>query len=160
MNVEATVEGDTLSLFPSDGLSVDLGGAELRHRYDFKAVETRIVSGDGGGGKNAVVTPMPGTVVKMQVSEGDEVEKGQPLLILEAMKMEHVIKVRFLLFSSLQFLSRRNAMQYKYIGQLMRRIALHCIALHSFIHSFYETIEGAWSSGREVCPVWRGCIRR
>jgi biotin carboxyl carrier protein len=36
--------------------------------------------------------PMPGLVLEIQVSEGDTVEKGTPLLILEAMKMENVIK--------------------------------------------------------------------
>ena len=38
------------------------------------------------------VAPMPGLVLDVQVEEGIEVEKGQPLLILEAMKMENVIK--------------------------------------------------------------------
>jgi propionyl-CoA carboxylase alpha chain len=34
---------------------------------------------------------MPGTVVRVAVSEGDAVVQGQPLLWLEAMKMEHKI---------------------------------------------------------------------
>lgn len=36
--------------------------------------------------------PMPGLVLKLEVNEGDTVEKGDALLILEAMKMENVIK--------------------------------------------------------------------
>jgi biotin carboxyl carrier protein len=36
--------------------------------------------------------PMPGMVLKVLVKEGDEISKDQPLLILEAMKMENVIK--------------------------------------------------------------------
>ena len=38
-----------------------------------------------------VVAPMPGTVLKVKVSAGDTVKKGQVLLILEAMKMENEI---------------------------------------------------------------------
>jgi biotin carboxyl carrier protein len=34
---------------------------------------------------------MPGTVVKVLVGEGDEVEEGQVLLVLEAMKMEQPV---------------------------------------------------------------------
>jgi 3-methylcrotonyl-CoA carboxylase alpha subunit len=34
---------------------------------------------------------MPGTVAKVLVGEGDEVEEGQLLLVLEAMKTEHSI---------------------------------------------------------------------
>ena len=41
---------------------------------------------------DSVLAPMPGLVLKMMVAKGDAVEEGQPLLILEAMKMENVIK--------------------------------------------------------------------
>lgn len=47
-------------------------------------------------GARAVVrelkAPMPGLVLKMLVKEGDTVRKNDPLLVLEAMKMENVIK--------------------------------------------------------------------
>jgi propionyl-CoA carboxylase alpha chain len=39
----------------------------------------------------ALVAPMPGTVVRVAVEEGATVEPGQPLLWLEAMKMEHAV---------------------------------------------------------------------
>jgi 3-methylcrotonyl-CoA carboxylase alpha subunit len=39
----------------------------------------------------SLTAPMPGTVVKVSVSEGDEVEEGQLLLVLEAMKMEQSV---------------------------------------------------------------------
>lgn len=35
---------------------------------------------------------MHGIVVELQVEAGQSVSKGQPLLVLEAMKMEHVLK--------------------------------------------------------------------
>ncbi|MFO8001605.1 MAG: biotin/lipoyl-containing protein [Marinilabilia sp.] len=40
-------------------------------------------------GGNQVTAPMPGSVVKVNVSAGDKVEKGQTLLVFEAMKMEN-----------------------------------------------------------------------
>ncbi len=45
-------------------------------------------SGGGGTGAGTVVAPMQGTVVKVLVAEGDAVELGQPVCVLEAMKME------------------------------------------------------------------------
>ena len=39
----------------------------------------------------SVEAPMPGTILNIQVNEGDTVKAGQVLLILEAMKMENEI---------------------------------------------------------------------
>jgi 3-methylcrotonyl-CoA carboxylase alpha subunit len=44
---------------------------------------------------NSVVAPMNGTVVALLVKTGDKVEKGQQLIIVEAMKMEHSIKAPY-----------------------------------------------------------------
>jgi biotin carboxyl carrier protein len=41
---------------------------------------------------NDIKAPMPGMVLKVLVSEGDEVKKGDALLVLEAMKMENILK--------------------------------------------------------------------
>ncbi len=41
---------------------------------------------------NDLKAPMPGLILDVMVNAGDPIEKGQPLLILEAMKMENVIK--------------------------------------------------------------------
>ena len=41
---------------------------------------------------NAAKAPMPGLVLNIMVEPGQTVQKGDPLLILEAMKMENVIK--------------------------------------------------------------------
>lgn len=45
-----------------------------------------------GGSSARIVSPMPGKVGKLLVKSGDKVTKGQPIMILEAMKMEHPIK--------------------------------------------------------------------
>lgn len=48
-------------------------------------------SGGGAGAAGAVKAPMPGRVVKALVAEGDEVAAGQPVIIVEAMKMENEV---------------------------------------------------------------------
>jgi 3-methylcrotonyl-CoA carboxylase alpha subunit len=42
-----------------------------------------------GGGLEA---PMPGVVTRVHVAAGDQVRQGQPLVAIEAMKMEHVLR--------------------------------------------------------------------
>jgi 3-methylcrotonyl-CoA carboxylase alpha subunit len=44
-----------------------------------------------GEGTGTVRSPMPGTVLSVSVTDGAEVTAGQPLLVIEAMKMEHTI---------------------------------------------------------------------
>jgi acetyl/propionyl-CoA carboxylase alpha subunit len=46
---------------------------------------------DAAGGDGAIRAPMPGKVTQVSVKAGDKVSKGQPLLVLEAMKMEHAL---------------------------------------------------------------------
>ncbi|MGC6504802.1 MAG: acetyl-CoA carboxylase biotin carboxylase subunit [Parvibaculales bacterium] len=47
---------------------------------------------DDGGSDKALVCPMPGVVVSLAVSEGDEAKAGQPLAVVEAMKMENILR--------------------------------------------------------------------
>jgi biotin carboxyl carrier protein len=44
------------------------------------------------GFRKDILSPMPGSIVKINVREGDKVRKGQVLLVLEAMKMENELK--------------------------------------------------------------------
>lgn len=46
---------------------------------------------EAGGGLGPLKAIMPGSVVELLVAEGDEVEEGAPLLVLEAMKMQNEI---------------------------------------------------------------------
>ena len=48
--------------------------------------------GATGAGKDAVVSPMQGTVLAVEVEEGEDVEAGQVLCIVEAMKMENEVR--------------------------------------------------------------------
>jgi 3-methylcrotonyl-CoA carboxylase alpha subunit len=45
-----------------------------------------------GGGAGRLTAPMPGRVVKITVQAGERVAQNQPLVVLEAMKMEHVVE--------------------------------------------------------------------
>lgn len=45
-----------------------------------------------GADHGELVSPMPGKIFRVLVAVGDQVKKGESLLILEAMKMEHAIK--------------------------------------------------------------------
>ncbi|MFZ5747887.1 MAG: acetyl/propionyl/methylcrotonyl-CoA carboxylase subunit alpha [Pseudomonadota bacterium] len=49
----------------------------------------------GGAGDGAILAPMPGRVTAVDVAEGQRVTKGQRLLTLEAMKMEHGLTAPF-----------------------------------------------------------------
>ncbi|MDQ4037383.1 MAG: acetyl/propionyl/methylcrotonyl-CoA carboxylase subunit alpha [Actinomycetota bacterium] len=48
-------------------------------------------SDDAAGSTGAVLAPMPGSVTVVRAAKGDAVAKGQPLIVVEAMKMEHVL---------------------------------------------------------------------
>jgi acetyl-CoA/propionyl-CoA carboxylase biotin carboxyl carrier protein len=60
--------------------------AELARRH-----AERVPGNEGGAARDAVASPMQGTVLAVEVSEGDEVRAGQVLCVLEAMKMENEI---------------------------------------------------------------------
>ncbi len=56
-----------------------------------RVVEARL-DRRGASGAGSLEAPMPGTVLEVLVRVGDAVEAGQPLLIVEAMKMEHRLR--------------------------------------------------------------------
>ena len=49
----------------------------------------------GGAGDGAILSPMPGRIIAVDVAAGDRVAKGQRLVTLEAMKMEHSLAAPF-----------------------------------------------------------------
>ncbi len=94
-------------MLPGSQLRADLGGrrinaavviaGEKRHvflhgrGFAFAAVDPLFHAGEGGGAEGGLTAPMPGKVIALVAKAGDKVEKGAPLMILEAMKMEHTI---------------------------------------------------------------------
>jgi acetyl-CoA/propionyl-CoA carboxylase biotin carboxyl carrier protein len=82
--IQAEVEGRR---FEVKVLTPEPPHAELaRRRRDRDAQQ-----GQHGAARDAVVTPMQGTVLAVEVSDGDEVEPGQVVCVVEAMKMENEI---------------------------------------------------------------------
>ncbi len=71
-----------------DGRAVEvdgpLGHARLVERPRFTDPADAVASG-------SLLAPMPGTVVRVAVEQGEQVEAGQPVLVLEAMKMQHTV---------------------------------------------------------------------
>jgi biotin carboxyl carrier protein len=60
--------------------------------FDWKDPYKIETGANSGMDSNEIKATMPGRVVKILVSRGQDVEVGQPLLVLEAMKMENEIK--------------------------------------------------------------------
>jgi 3-methylcrotonyl-CoA carboxylase alpha subunit len=54
--------------------------------------EDSMVRRRAGGGGGELAAPMPGRIVKIAVRPGEQVTHNQPLVVLEAMKMEHVVE--------------------------------------------------------------------
>jgi biotin carboxyl carrier protein len=62
------------------------------HLVDERRMRVGAQSGMDLQGQQKVSVPMPGKVIAILVSEGDAVEKGQGLVIVEAMKMENEVR--------------------------------------------------------------------
>jgi biotin carboxyl carrier protein len=59
---------------------------------DPRSLHSRRAAGGADHGPRKLVAPMPGKVVRVLVNEGDGVDAGQGLLVVEAMKMQNEIK--------------------------------------------------------------------
>jgi biotin carboxyl carrier protein len=63
----------------------------LKDRFDL-LLEQMGMNATGTGSLKEIKAPMPGLILDLKVAPGDQVQKGDVLLILEAMKMENSIK--------------------------------------------------------------------
>ncbi|MER5354848.1 biotin carboxylase N-terminal domain-containing protein [Kitasatospora sp. NPDC002551] len=96
--LQLTVDGLRTSFtLVADGPAAPAGGPVTWLGVDGDAwpVHTHDAVGEGAAAgaahHGALTAPMPGTVTVVKTAAGESVRKGQPLLVLEAMKMEHVI---------------------------------------------------------------------
>ncbi|MFJ9410985.1 acetyl-CoA carboxylase biotin carboxylase subunit [Streptomyces sp. NPDC101393] len=87
--VRVTVDG-VLHTFHRSGDWLGRDG-DSWHVQDHDPVAATLSGAAGAHGVDALTAPMPGTVTVVKVAVGDEVAAGQGLLVVEAMKMEHVI---------------------------------------------------------------------
>jgi biotin carboxyl carrier protein len=76
-----------------DGDGVVIGG----RRYGFEVDDPRSLQGRRGAGAGTegprpVKAPMPGRVVRLLVEVGEDVEEGQGVVVIEAMKMQNELK--------------------------------------------------------------------
>jgi len=100
------ISPDTISIL-LDGQSFEIsvtpspdGKLKLQtgsHEFSAEVIDPRAWSGRRHGtveaeGRQQILAPMPGKVVRILVKEGDHVEAGQGLLVVEAMKMQNEIR--------------------------------------------------------------------
>ena len=79
-------------------MSAPRAAMNLPMSVDGKAVPLRVALAGGahaGVSDGAILSPMPGKIVSVAVEAGQTVVKGQTLLTLEAMKMEHALAAPF-----------------------------------------------------------------
>jgi 3-methylcrotonyl-CoA carboxylase alpha subunit len=72
-----------------DRVAVFKGGEALIAKYRWEG------TGNLGAHDGAILSPMPGRIIAVEVTQGQTVTKGQKLLTLEAMKMEHSLTAPF-----------------------------------------------------------------
>jgi biotin carboxyl carrier protein len=92
------IDGKSYESFVSPGdddWHVLLRGRQYQVKIEDERERRLRVAGGGGvaeGGEFHLKAPMPGLVVTVPVTEGQQVEKGQVLVILESMKMQNELK--------------------------------------------------------------------
>ena len=63
----------------------------IQNNTHASSVESKTKNAPTSAGANNVTSPMPGTILEVKVSAGQEVKKGDVICVLEAMKMENDI---------------------------------------------------------------------
>lgn len=95
-----------VAVYPKDQMEYMHIWQGVHHHHQFKQqIGLKLSDDDGSHDKprlestshppGTVLAPMAGLVVKVLVQNGTKVEKGQPILVMEAMKMEHVVKAPY-----------------------------------------------------------------
>jgi len=75
-----------------DALMLEVQGRRLAAEIRDPRNSSRLSKAAVGAGRQSILAPMPGKVVRVLVSQGDTVEAGQGLVVVEAMKMQNEMK--------------------------------------------------------------------
>jgi len=76
----------------SRGMSAEVGGRRFAVEVNDPRDTSRGPRSSLGSGRQNVVAPIPGKVVRVLVKAGDSVDEGQGLVVVEAMKMQNEMK--------------------------------------------------------------------
>ena len=91
--VVATVRLDaTVTLHPGDRAGARAVTVRLEGRSHAFTIPDPLARDAAAGGGDAVLAPMPGTLIALDVTPGDAVAAGQRVAVMEAMKMEQALK--------------------------------------------------------------------
>lgn len=74
------------------GIAIEVAGRIFEIEIQDPRAPRRNASGLPGEGKQTLIAPMPGKIVRILVAQGDTVETGQGLIVIEAMKMQNELK--------------------------------------------------------------------
>lgn len=92
--IQATVDGETYEVWPEE-MTMPAQDYQPPFTNPEKPVKQSAIEGPADSTEEMVKqvkAPIPGTIISIHVSEGDQVEYGQELCILEAMKMKNSIR--------------------------------------------------------------------
>ena len=91
--VSVTVDGVAMPAEATEGTPPELGviadGQRFFAKIESERMRIQAAAHPTGGGEGIVRSPMPGRVVRVLVTEGEELALGAPVAVVEAMKMEN-----------------------------------------------------------------------
>ncbi|MFZ5903498.1 MAG: biotin/lipoyl-containing protein [Chloroflexota bacterium] len=88
--IVAVVDGERFEVTPEDGVRPE--GREEAGAPVEKKIPVVGMGAPSVGDARSLVAPLPGTVVEVFVKQGDQIETGQVVLVIEAMKMKNSIR--------------------------------------------------------------------
>jgi biotin carboxyl carrier protein len=98
-SLSISIDGKIVDL-TTEGTPPDLGVVANGHRAyvnvesERQRAAAQAKRGSRGPGDKVALAPMPGRIIRVRVQAGDTITQGQPLVVMEAMKMENEIRAK------------------------------------------------------------------